>query len=62
MAKRSTERKRRPGRPTTTGTGTLIGVRAPADFLARLDKWRAAQSVPPSRPAAILHLAGTALK
>jgi hypothetical protein len=30
-------RRRRPGRPKTTGPGALIGVRAQPDFLAKID-------------------------
>ena len=48
------------GRPKgtgTTGTGTLIGVRCHAEFLAAVDKWRAKQEVPPARAAAVRRLA-----
>lgn len=56
-ARKNAPRKPGRGRPKTTGRGHLIGVRAHADFLAALDRWRAAQPVPPSRPAAIVYLA-----
>jgi hypothetical protein len=54
-------RRRRPGRPKTTGPGALIGVRAQPDFLAKVDAWRNTQAVPPSRPQAIIHLVGLGL-
>jgi hypothetical protein len=46
-------KKRGRGRPKTTGTGTLIGVRLLPPELARLDAWRAAQHDKPSRPEAL---------
>jgi len=53
----SDNKKSRRGRPATTGTGTLIGVRVHDDQLAELDRWIAAQFVPYSRPEAIRLLA-----
>jgi hypothetical protein len=56
--------KRKPGRPKgtgTTGIGVLIGIRCQADFIARVDGWRAQQAIPPSRPAAIRYLAEVGL-
>lgn len=54
MAKRPTGKtaksQRRPGRPKTTGTGELIGVRCQADFLAKVDEWRIKQPPQPGRP------------
>ena len=45
------------GRPRTTGTGHLVGVRLLEDRLAAIDAWIAAQPEPkPSRPEAIRHL------
>ena len=49
--------KRGRGRPVTTGTGTLIGVRCLDDFLGRIDAWRAKQEGGVSRPDAIRRLA-----
>jgi hypothetical protein len=45
-----------------TRTGTLIGVRLQAVFLARIDKWRKTQSDVPTRPEAIRRLLEKALK
>jgi hypothetical protein len=53
MASISDNKKSR-GRPVTTGTGIMVGVRLQPDQLAQLDLWRAAQPEPqPSRPEAI---------
>lgn len=52
MAKSS---KGKMGRPAT-GVGTLVGVRVHADLLARVDRWRGKQAVPPTRPQAIIRL------
>jgi hypothetical protein len=49
--------KRGRGRPVTTGTGILIGVRCLDDFLRRIDAWRAKQDGDVSRPDAIRSLA-----
>jgi hypothetical protein len=56
---------RRPGRPegtTTTGIGTLIGVRAHGPFLRAVDNWRLLQQVPPARAAAVRRLAEIGLE
>ena len=53
--------KRGRGRPVTTGTGTLIGVRCLDDLLDRIDTWRATQEGDVSRPDAIRRLAEQAL-
>ena len=45
------------GRPVSTGTGTLIGVRFTDDKLAELDRWIAEQGDTPTRPEAIRRLA-----
>jgi hypothetical protein len=45
-----------------TETGTLIGVRLQAVFLARVDKWRKSQSDLPTRPEAIRRLLEKALE
>jgi hypothetical protein len=64
MAKKAKGR----GRPKTTGPGMQISVRCQADFLARVDEWRAKQPPQPgrtgelSRPAAILWLAALGMK
>jgi hypothetical protein len=50
------KKRRRPGRPKgtgTTGTGTLIGVRCHPEFLAAVDKWRAAQPRQPGQAAGL---------
>jgi hypothetical protein len=58
MASISDNKKSR-GRPPTTGTGTLIGVRLQPDQLAALDAWIAARPDPkPSRPEAIRVILG----
>ena len=50
-------------RPTTTGTGDLIGVRVLPELMAALDTWIARQPVPkPSRPEAIRRLAQMSLE
>jgi hypothetical protein len=55
--KKAKSPKRGRGRPVTTGTGTLIGVRCLDDFLGRIDAWRAKQEGDVSRPDAIRRLA-----
>lgn len=53
MASISDNKKRR-GRPVTTGTGTMIGVRLQPEQLGALDNWIEAQPEPrPTRPEAI---------
>jgi hypothetical protein len=52
--KRSIQRGR--GRPSTTGTGTLIGVRWHEPNLTAIDEWRRAEPDLPSRPEAIRRL------
>jgi hypothetical protein len=56
MAKSIRDNKKRRGRPRTTGTGTLIGVRMTDDSLSTLDGWAAKQDDTPSRPEAIRRL------
>ena len=54
MAKSISDNTKRRGRPKTTGTGTLIGIRLHKPQLARLDHWIKAQPKPrPTRPEAI---------
>jgi hypothetical protein len=55
--KAKTPAKRGRGRPVTTGTGTLVGVRCLDDFLSRIDAWRDKQEGEVSRPDAIRRLA-----
>lgn len=62
MAKSIRDNKKSRGRPKTTGTGTLIGVRLQPDALARLDAWAAKQEGEISRPEAIRLLIEAALK
>lgn len=50
-------KKRKPGRPRTTGKGHLVAVRCHKPFLAAIDEWREEQEAKPSRPAAIIRLA-----
>jgi hypothetical protein len=55
--------KKRAGRPVTTGTGTLVGVRLLDEPLARLDAWIAEQKEPGLlRPEAIRRLIEIGLK
>lgn len=54
--------KQKRGRPITTGKGTLVGVRLLPNLLAKIDEWRQSQAVPPSRPAAVRHLAELGLQ
>jgi hypothetical protein len=51
------ETKRGRGRPRTTGTGRQVQLRCHADFLKRVDAWRAKQEGDVSRPDAIRRLA-----
>ena len=60
-AKRSSKKRRGPGRPPTTGIGKLVGVRCHKEFLKRVDKWRARQGGI-SRPDAIRRLAEVGLQ
>jgi hypothetical protein len=55
--------KKKRGRPVTTGTGTLIGVRLLDAPLAQLDNWIERQGEPGlSRPEAIRRLIEIGLK
>src|SRR4249919_997667 len=58
---RDNPKKRRPGRPKTTGRGELLGVRLHARAMADLDRWIAGQDDAPSRPEAIRRLIAVAL-
>lgn len=54
---------KRRGRPVTTGTGTIVGVRMLDGPLAELDAWIAKQKEPDlSRPEAIRRLVEIGLK
>jgi len=48
--------KKSRGRPKTTGTGTLVGVRLQSEALDRLDDWASRQKDQPSRPEAVRRL------
>jgi hypothetical protein len=62
MAKSIRVIKKSRGRPKTTGTGTLIGVRLQDDALAKLDAWAAKQDGELSRPEAIRRLVEMGLR
>jgi hypothetical protein len=49
-------RKKAGGRPVTTGTGKLIGLRILPPLLKRIDAWIAKESDKPSRPEAMRRL------
>lgn len=53
--------KKSRGRPKTTGTGTLIGLRLQREVLARLDAWIKDENDRPTRPEAIRRLVEQAL-
>lgn len=55
MAKSIRVIKKSRGRPKTTGTGTLLGVRLQPEALAKVDAW-AKKHEAPSRPEAIRRL------
>jgi hypothetical protein len=55
-------KKRTRGRPKTTGTGTLIGVRLLPPVLTSVDQWAAQQADNPSRPEAIRRMIEQVLK
>ncbi len=50
------------GRPKTTGTGRLVGVRLLPDLLAAVDAFRAAQAGDLTRSETVRLLVGDALK
>jgi hypothetical protein len=63
MAKSITVNANKRGRPVTTGTGTIVGVRMLDRPLAALDAWIASQKEPElSRPEAIRRLVELGLK
>jgi len=61
-AKVSANTKRPRGRPRTTGTGTLIGMRWHEPALKAIDVWRGHQPDLPSRADAIRRLVDLGLK
>ncbi|MET3287049.1 UNVERIFIED_ORG: metal-responsive CopG/Arc/MetJ family transcriptional regulator [Sphingomonas sp. 1057] len=56
MAKSISDNKKSRGRPVTTGTGQMIGVRIQPEQLAEIDRWAATQADTPTRPEAIRRL------
>jgi hypothetical protein len=63
MAKSITVNANKRGRPVTTGTGTIVGVRMLDRPLAELDAWITSQEEPElSRPEAIRRLVEIGLK
>lgn len=50
------DNKKSRGRPKTTGTGTLIGIRLHEPELEEIDEWRRRQEDIPSRPEALRRL------
>jgi hypothetical protein len=63
MAKSITVNANKRGRPVTTGTGTVVGVRMLDRPLAAVDAWIAKQKEPDlSRPEAIRRLVELGLK
>ena len=63
MTKSITVNANKRGRPVTTGTGTIVGVRMLDGPLAALDAWIAKQKDPDlSRPEAIRRLVELGLK
>jgi hypothetical protein len=46
----------------STSKGTTIAARCQQEFLAALDAWREHQLIPPSRAAALRHLAAICLR
>jgi hypothetical protein len=62
MGKQTKARKSGAGRPITTGPGKTVGVRCHAEFLKRIDQWRAEQPGGLTRPQAIRWLAEVGLR
>jgi hypothetical protein len=55
-------KKRKPGRPPTTGKGTLIGIRWHEPLLSMIEEWAAQQDDKPERSIAIRRLVEHGLK
>lgn len=53
MASSISDNKKSRGRPVTTGTSPLIGVRLPAELLTALDQFIAEEQPDASRPEAM---------
>jgi hypothetical protein len=51
-----TLRKKRRGRPRTTGRGMLVGVRLRSEDLAAIDEWAAKQDDQPGRAETVRRL------
>jgi hypothetical protein len=51
-----TTKKKKRGRPPTTGIGTSVNLRLHDDALGRLDAWIKRQADQPSRPEAVRRL------
>lgn len=62
MSKSISVNKKSRGRPVSTGTGQLVGVRMLPDQLAQVDAWAVKQPDKPGRPEAVRRLVATALK
>lgn len=62
MKKSNSVNVKRRGRPVTTGTGTVIGVRMLDDRLAAIDAWIAKRGEDIGRPEAIRRLVELGLK
>jgi hypothetical protein len=57
------KRKRNgPGRPRTTGTGKLVGVRVQKPLAARIEQWRKSKGGDLSEPSAMRQLIDLGLK
>ena len=52
----------KPGPPTRSGSGIIVGVRCQVKLVNQLDTWRNAQAVPPTRAAALRFFAEIGLK
>ncbi|NML96327.1 hypothetical protein HHL27_22050 [Novosphingobium sp. TW-4] len=56
MTKSISVNKKSRGRPVTTGTGQVVGVRLQPHQLGKVDAWAEAQPDKPTRPEAIRRL------
>jgi hypothetical protein len=59
---RVSTKKRGPGRPVTTGKGTLVGIRWHEPMLSMIEEWAARQDDKPERSEAIRRLVERGLK
>jgi hypothetical protein len=62
MGKSISVNAKKRGRPRTTGTGRIVGVRLLPDSMEALDAWRAEQEDQPSRPEAIRRIVAEKLE